>query len=130
MLVGCGGDEPEASVEDAMNQVSEAADQDLDLVDEDEEEWAPPPLPDGSIPMPEEKEKPVEVNIPASSPEQIATDLRDLNSAGDQYIADQKRAPSVSSLMSLGYVDKLPTPPVGKKYSFDKKQNRFVLKNG
>ena len=131
LMVGCGGDEPEASVETAMSSDSRAVDQQMDLADEESEEWAPPPLPDGSIPKMAKAEEPMkEASIPAASPEQIETDLHDLNSAVDQYIADQKRAPSVRALISMGYVEKLPTPPVGKSYYFDKKQNRFILRNG
>ena len=73
--------------------------------------------------------KPVELRIPADSPAQIETDLQDLNSAVDQFIADQKRAPTVKGLLINGYIEKLPTPPSGKQYILDKSQNRFVLKD-
>lgn len=132
-LAGCGGsgsEEVKAAV--APPNLSAPVEESVGIDD------APPPppssgaLPKGmvavSVPAAPEPAA-VEVDIPAASPAEIETDLQDLNSAVDQYIADQKRAPTVNSLLKTGYIERLPTPPNGKLYVFDKSQNRFVLRD-
>lgn len=85
----------------------------------------------GSVPCGCKKRPPAaSVSVQPATPPNPQTDLPKLVEAVRSHVMSQGKAPdTLDDLVKSGCIDRLPTPPPGKKYVLDAKKTGVVLVN-
>ena len=81
-----------------------------------------------TLPLTACKRKPAAAPEAPAAPANPEVDLKTLNEAVRAHIMGQLKEPAtLEDLVKAGFIKRLPTPPVGKKYALDAKKAAVVL---